>query len=330
VNSIPRLLRPDLLAHMRSRHAEFFARHPEFLSHAEQNGAGDPFADTIESFNRTHVDLPPPGLEFIDQWKEQFNRYVGRALTPAFLRGKLVLDIGCGFGRHLYLASQAGAEVVGVDLSGGVDVARHHNADHPRCHIVQANVYDRPLRDDRFDVVWSFGVLHHMPDPRAGFDAIVPFARHDGGLVTIWVYGYRGMSFSYRLSHMRMLHRMTRALSHRARVRISMVVAALLSGLYWEPLRLARRLGLQNTVERLPLSVYADHGWIERVSGVSDRLTTPITHFHDRDELFEWFRSAGLSDIVVEDTERRGWRAYGYHRAALRPAPTAALQASAS
>lgn len=329
VNGVPRLLAPALLAHLRPRHPEFFARHPEFLPRTAGGDDGDPLADTLESFTRTHVDLPPPGPEFIAQWREQFLRYLGGALDPADLRGKLVLDAGCGYGRHLYLASQAGAEVVGIDLSGGVDVARQTNIDNPRCHIVQANIYDRPLREGRFDVVWSFGVLHHLTDPRAGFAAIVPFARRDGGVVTIWVYGYRGMSFTYRLSHMRPLHRVTRRMSHQARVRASKAVAAVLSGLYWEPLRLARRAGLAHAVDRLPLSVYVDHSWIERVSGVSDRLTTPITHFHDRDELIGWFRDAGLSDVVVEDTNRRGWRASGRSRAVAAPARTERVLQSA-
>jgi hypothetical protein len=48
---------------------------------------------------------------------------------------------------------------------------------------------------------------------------------------------------------------------------------------------------------------------------VHDRLSTPITHFHDRDELRDWFARAGLTDVVVEDTNRRGWRAHGRRRA---------------
>src|SRR5262249_39323298 len=153
----------------------------------------------------------------------------GPAISVDGLRDKLVLDVGSGFGRHLYIASEAGAECVGMDLSGGVDVARRNNANHPRCHLVQANAYERPLRDDRFDVVWSFGVLHHMPDPEGGFRAIVPFAKKVGGLVVIWVYGYRGMAFTYKLSHMRTLHRLTRGMSSATRVAASRAVAGGLS-----------------------------------------------------------------------------------------------------
>src|SRR5262249_18420427 len=108
-----------------------------------------------------------------------------------------------------------------------------------------------------------------------------------------------------------------------ARVRASQAMAALLSATYWDPLRLARTVGFRRAVDRLPLTSYLDHGWLARVAAVHDRLSTPITHFHDRDELVGWFREAGLIEVCVEDTERRGWRAPGLRRERVPLAGTA-------
>ena len=312
INGVPRLLRGALLARLQPRYPSFFARHPEFLPATAT--ARDPLADTFESFTRQRLDLRPPGPDFAHEWTEHLRRNLGSALSLESLNDQLILDVGCGFGRHLYVACQRGAEVVGVDLSAGVDIARQNNLAHPRCHLVEADVLEHPLPAGRFDVVWSFGVLHHMPLPRAGFDAAVSFARPDGGLVIIWVYGYRGMAFTYRLSHMRSLHRVVRELSSATRVRASKVVAALLSALYWEPLRIAKSAGLQRSVAALPLASYVDHGWVARVTAVHDRLSTPITSFHDRDELLAWCHAAQLVEVRVEDTNRRGWRAHGRRR----------------
>ena len=103
-------------------------------------------------------------------------------------------------------------------------------------------------------------------------------------------------------------------MSSATRVRASKVVAALLSALYWEPLRIAKRAGLQRSVAALPLANYIDHQWVARVTAVHDRLSTPITYFHDRDELLAWFHAAQLVEVCVEDTNRRGWRAHGRRR----------------
>ena len=315
IDGIPRLLRPPLLARIRSRHPEFFARHPEFCG-TEETGVAGPLADTLESFTRQRLDLKPPGPEFAEQWSASLASNLGPAATIGSLADRLILDVGCGFGRHLYVATAAGAETVGVDLSGGVDVARQNLGAHARCHLVQADIFDRPVRERRFDVVWSFGALHHMADPRLGFETITPLARPDGGLVVIWVYGYRGMSLTYRLSHMRALHHVVRRLSAGNRVRASKAVAALLSLFYWQPLRMGRRFGFGRLVQRLPLAVYVEHAWTAKVAAVHDRLSTPITHFHDREQLRGWLRAARLADVAVEDTDRRGWRAYGWRRLA--------------
>jgi SAM-dependent methyltransferase len=311
IAGVPRLLGPRLLAPVSRHHPDFFARHPEFMPQPVDSPPHDPLVETLESFTRQRLELRPPGPEFVDQWRSHLHRNLGRMMDVTDVRDQLILDVGCGFGRHLHVASEAGAEIVGVDLSGGVDVAWRNNRNHPRCHVVQADIFDQPFRQDSFDIVWSFGVLHHMPSPRAGFEAIVPFAREDGGRVIIWVYGYRGMAFTYRLSHMRTLHRLTRKMSGRGRVRMSKVIAALLSVGYWEPLRVAQWLGLRRIVKRLPLTDHISQGWLSRVSAVHDRLSTPITHFHDREELHDWFQRSELAEVVVEDTDRRGWRAYG-------------------
>lgn len=324
VAGIPRILAPSLLAQVRARHPRFFAEHPQFIPlHTRSD---DPLAETLESFTRQRLDLDLPGPELAAQWRVNLQRNLGDAIELEELRGRRILDVGCGFGRHMRVASDHGAEVVGVDLSGGVEIAHRNTEGRPNCHVVQANIFDRPFRDGCFDVVWSFGVLHHLPDPAAGFRTMIDFARPDGGLLAIWVYGYRGMSFTYRLSHMRTLHAVTRTLSGPARVRASQVVAALLSALYWEPLRALKTLGLGRIVDRLPLKDYVAHGFTARVAGVHDRLSTPITHFHDHDELMAWLADAKLTDVCVEDTDRRGWRASGrrtpVREPMLRPAPT--------
>ena len=270
VGGIPRLLAPTLLAQVRARHPRFFADHPEFLA-GHRHGDDHPLTDTLESFTRQRLDLDLPGPELAAQWRVNLQRNLGDALALDDLRGRRILDVGCGFGRHGLIASNHGAEVVGIDLSGGVEIAYRHFGRRPNCHVVQGNVYERPLRDAGFDVVWSFGVLHHLPDPAAGFRALVDFARPDGGTIAIWVYGYRGMRFTYRLSHMRALHAMTRKLSGSARLRVSQIVAAGLSAAYWEPLRALRMIGAGALVDHLPLRDYIAHGWREPEQSLPER-----------------------------------------------------------
>ena len=81
------------------------------------------------------------------------------------LRGRWILDAGCGAGRFLDVASAAGANVVGVDLSSAVDAADASLGDRPNVHLVQASIFALPFRPGVFDDAYSIGVLQHTPDP---------------------------------------------------------------------------------------------------------------------------------------------------------------------
>jgi SAM-dependent methyltransferase len=65
---------------------------------------------------------------------------------PDELRGKLVLDVGCGMGRFADIASHRGARVIGVDLSIAAEVAARNFADRQSVTIFQADVFSLPFR----------------------------------------------------------------------------------------------------------------------------------------------------------------------------------------
>src|SRR3954453_8394194 len=79
----------------------------------------------------------------------------------------LVIDGGCGDGVDLAMqALDPSREVVGVELSdGGVTTSRVRTRGLPRAHVVQGDLLKLPLADATFDAAYSYGVVHHTPDP---------------------------------------------------------------------------------------------------------------------------------------------------------------------
>ncbi|MGH9325741.1 MAG: methyltransferase domain-containing protein [Terriglobia bacterium] len=116
---------------------------------------------------------------------------------PEDLAGRLVLDAGCGTGRYMDVAARAGAEIVGVDLSFAIEVARQNLAAFPRCHFVQADLNRLPFRPECFDFVYSIGVLHHTPDTRTAFLSLVKTVQPGGG-IAIWVYPRYRLADAFR------------------------------------------------------------------------------------------------------------------------------------
>ncbi len=107
--------------------------------------------------------------------------------TERELRGALVLDAGCGSGRFAEIALDLGAEVVAIDYSSAVDACAQNLAGRDRLHVVQADIYALPFAPERFDFVYSFGVIQHTPDVQRTVASLVRQVR-PGGRLALDVY----------------------------------------------------------------------------------------------------------------------------------------------
>ena len=126
------------------------------------------------------------------------------ALRPEDLKGKLVLDVGCGMGRFAEVATRWGARVVGIDLSAAAEVAAKNLADRDFVAF-QADVFALPFAPESFDIIYSIGVLHHTPDCEAAVKALDKYLK-PGGLLVVWLYSgynkwYRFSDFWRRYTH---------------------------------------------------------------------------------------------------------------------------------
>ena len=83
------------------------------------------------------------------------------------LRGKRVLEIGCGAGSHAELFSRAGCQVWAVDLTAKAVETTRRRAQ-VRGLAIQAQQMDGErlaFEGETFDFVWSWGVIHHSAHP---------------------------------------------------------------------------------------------------------------------------------------------------------------------
>lgn len=115
--------------------------------------------------------------------------------TPGDVRGRLLLDAGCGAGRFADVALGAGARVVAVDLSEAAYACAETLSRYPpSSHLVlRASLFELPLAEESFDGVYSLGVLQHTPDPLGAIAALARLVRPGGRLAT-WIYERRAVS----------------------------------------------------------------------------------------------------------------------------------------
>jgi SAM-dependent methyltransferase len=100
--------------------------------------------------------------------------------------GKRVLEIGCGIGTDAVNFARAGADYTGVELST-VSLALTRRRFEifglsGSFHNCNAERLTEAVGRHSFDLVYSFGVIHHTPDPRAVIEEARQVIRDDGEL----------------------------------------------------------------------------------------------------------------------------------------------------
>lgn len=98
-------------------------------------------------------------------------------------RGKRVLEVGCGIGTDAAAFARAGADYTGVELSGeSLNLARRRFEVYGlsgRFILGDAEQLHRFLEPQTFDLIYSFGVLHHTVNPRRAVAQLSLYAGPD-------------------------------------------------------------------------------------------------------------------------------------------------------
>lgn len=238
----------------------------------------------------------------VPQYETWFLRCIA-PLTPDSFCGKLVLDAGCGMGRHMYYASKYGAEVVGIDLSSAVYAARDNLRNRSNAHVLRADVYRLPLRSG-FDLIYSIGVLHHLPEPQDAVGKLRNLLK-PGGKLLLWVYAKEGNQFAIKF--MEPARRITTRLPFHALEALSGILSGILFGLC----RLSHLLKSVSILKQIPYFLYftrlSDFGLAELRGLVFDILSASLAKYVSSDELRGWCANAGLVIDSLRWVNRNGW-----------------------
>ncbi|MEQ9669836.1 class I SAM-dependent methyltransferase [Coleofasciculus sp. G2-EDA-02] len=94
------------------------------------------------------------------------NRFILQQLGD--IRGKRLLDLGCGAGENSVYFAQKGSNCVAADYSPGmVEVAlKLAAANGVKIEGHTANAMALDFADNTFDIVYASNLLHHIPDPK--------------------------------------------------------------------------------------------------------------------------------------------------------------------
>ncbi|MFC2163160.1 methyltransferase domain-containing protein [Candidatus Altiarchaeota archaeon] len=238
------------------------------------------FSFEWSKFRKTQLDSHSK----LNQSYTSLTRTIG--IKPSDLAGEVVLDAGCGTGRHIEVAAPHAKQVIGVDLSQSVDIAQELVGANKNVNILQADLNKLPFKDEVFDRIYSIGVIQHTPDTKQSFLDLTTYLKK-GGSITIWIITDQGLLnrlqkpfYSlYRFLGTRLPHKIVYGLCHLA------------VPIYWI-FKVFPPIIIPFPIARHPTGK-------QRILDTFDIYTPKYLNKHSAEEAVGWYEGAGFSDVKV-------------------------------
>jgi SAM-dependent methyltransferase len=256
----------------------------------------DDVARTLQSFGYEWQTF-----DAIQPEDEGFWRWYVEDLDLPSLAGARTLDAGCGKGRYTFFTAAHVGDVVAFDGSEAAAAAARNLAPLDNVTVVRGDLRDPPLARASFDLVTCLGVLHHLPDPAAGFQVLADLLA-PGGTMLIYVYS-RPTTAGVRaagLAGARALRRLTVRMPHRALRAASAPLAAAMYAAIVVPGAAGDKRG-NARLSALPLQTYRGKPLRSLWLDTFDRLSAPLEARYTWADLAPWYERAGLVVDAVRD-----------------------------
>lgn len=220
-------------------------------------------------------------------------------------RHRVVLDAGCGNGRFSYVTSHYQPKLlVSFDISSGVIHAKKTIQVKNRSSnvaFVQGDITAPPFKLGSFDIVFSWGVLHHTPNARQAFSGIASLVRL-GGRLAVYVYEFHPL-YKYHRQALSLLAYLRSLLLIRPLRGVCSRLSPRVVHLFFVPIYYIERA--------TGIGVVGCHGpssdrWNKKryFRVVIDRFKTRYASEHQLEEVIEWFAENGCNRLLVGGNPR--------------------------
>jgi SAM-dependent methyltransferase len=234
---------------------------------------------------------------------ELFEDAFGALLPSREIAGKRVADIGSGTGRIVSMLLALGAgHVVAVEPSDAFDVLRKNTEkDAARITYLHATGDGLPA-DANVDLVVTYGVLHHIQDPRPVVDACFRALR-PGGRMIAWIYGWEGNAAYLRVALP--MRKLTTHLPHGALAAMASVLNVGLD--VYVPLAKRFPVPLAGYMKSVIANLTREH----RKLVIYDQLCPAYARYYREREARELLEKSGFVNVRLHHRHGYSWTVMG-------------------
>lgn len=241
------------------------------------------------------------------------NEYFDIVTEQHITKNSTVLDVGCGTGRWSRYISQRVGQVEGIDPSSAIFNAVDFNKNIENIRFTQAGVDCIPFENNSFDLVFSLGVLHHIPDTQKAMQACVDKVKMNGHFLVYLYYSFDNRGFGYKFLFQ--CSNLFRRVICKLPFSIKRIVCSSIGIIvYWPMARigtlLKKLLPKLSFYKKLPLYYYHDKSLHIMKNDSLDRFGTPLEQRFSKAEITAMMKKCGLENIVFSDATPY-WHAIG-------------------
>jgi len=222
---------------------------------------------------------------------ELFHQYF--SLIDWTTKPNRALDMGCGSGRWDLLVAPLVNELVAADASREALKVAQSNVTAPNVSFIEATPDSLPFPDRYFDLIFSLGVLHHVPDTEGAIHSLAAKLALGGTLLLYLYYAFDDRPAWFRAiwKVSDLARRIISGFPFSIRYVISQCIAVCL---YWPLARTARFLPVPSS---WPLKYYADRSFYVMRTDALDRFGTKLERRFTKQQIVTMLEAAGFADI---------------------------------
>jgi len=154
--------------------------------------------NTCETQYTNKIEFSKESFEEIEKQRYQNDSSVSSFAQWHLSKGKKILEVGVGAGTDFIQFVKNGAEAYGIDLTPqSINYTKRRlEVYNLKAAISVADAENLPYNKDAFDLVYSYGVIHHSPDSKKALEEIVRVTK-PGGICKIMVYNRHSLAGLY-------------------------------------------------------------------------------------------------------------------------------------
>ena len=238
-------------------------------------------------------------------------------ITEPIVRGKLGIEVGAGCGYDTYYLAKAdpSCRIVGMDLSDGVFKAKDVVAGLNNASIIKGSCLDIPAKDNTFDFAYSFGVLHHTPDPVRGLREMVRVVKKGA---PIFVYLYEDHADEPMKKNLIRMTTAVRRITVKLPPRLLYIFTCILSPFVFVAFTVPAKVfkifkATRGLYEKMPFNFA--RSFFSLRGDLYDRFSAPIEYRFGKEELRKDLEDTGLKEIRITRLNAiAGLVAWGYKK----------------